>query len=210
MRVCGKDPDQDRPIHQRQLFLNQDRNGVRFFSRRAARDPDAKLLIIPDGFQQARQLFARQQMKGLAVSKELRDSDQQILVKLIQLRTIVGQQFHILLDAHRIIQQQPSLNAPRDGARLVVTEVDAILFPQHAKDGPQTHLRNHRLRLTALLRRTPHAHQFQDRVRHFRWRQDQIHKPRFPRAARHSVEPRGLFALSQHQSAGIMDVTNSA
>src|SRR6187549_3755744 len=112
----------------------------------------------------------------------------------------------ILFDVIDARELQPSFDAPRDRARLIVSEIDAEFALQHAVDGAHpllgfAGLFGPNARPTRVL---------EQHAGHVLRRQDIVCHAGFAGRFRHAIELRALYVLNHHQPARLMDSAYAA
>jgi hypothetical protein len=115
--------------------VKQDCEGIRLFAGRAARHPDAHVLIRRNFVQNPRDDRARNSVERLRITEEARDADEHVLVQAGELARVVAELRDVFLDALEPAHRDASLDAAAYRRGLVVGEVDPALVPEHAKNG---------------------------------------------------------------------------
>jgi len=147
-------------------------------------------------------------LEGAVVAEEPRDADQQIFVERVELAPVRAQRVDVGGQIDRPVQRQTPLDPPRDGARLVVGEVDAVLVAQQAQDR-----RDAGVLLVALAagigdraQAGPRLAEPRDRVGDGLGREHLIDGAGRQRAERHAVEAGRVGTLHEDHAAGAADL----
>jgi len=146
-------------------------------------------------------------LERLFVAEEPRDADEQILVERAQLAGVAPELLDVHVDVERPVEGQAPLDAARDGARLVVGEVDAVLVAEQAQDRVDAALLVGGALGRPLL---PGPAEGRQRRRDLlRW-QHAIDAARAHRAQRHAVELCRVRALAEDRAARLADFQDAA
>jgi hypothetical protein len=133
----------------RSRAAGQDRQGVGLLARGAAGHPEAELPAGAAG-QHIRQVGLGEGFHRLGIAEEAGDPDQQLAVERHRLAGVVLQKAHVIVQALDLVHHHPALQAPLDGAGLVVGEVHLGAVAEDGEDARQRVLVTHQ-RLGPLL-----------------------------------------------------------
>src|SRR5208282_1785027 len=123
--IGGEDLDLDVADHVPQEFQEADGQGVGLLPAGAAWYPDADGLILDPVPQDFREDDFLQELKGLRLPEETGDIDQDVFVEVLNFVRMLPQIFYIVLDLFHLLQYHTPVEAPFDGALLVMGKIEA-------------------------------------------------------------------------------------
>lgn len=125
---------------------------VDLFAARATRNPDADGAFTGSLAEHGRDGLARQYLEDRGIAEERGDADQDVCIEGVELLRGVRQQPHVVGERVDLQRGHASADAPLDGGRLVVREVDVARGVEELEQSDQIALRQ-RGRTSARLQR---------------------------------------------------------
>ena len=135
MRIGSEDLRVERLLGAIHRLEQQDAERVGLFAGRTAGHPQAQLGPVRGLGDELRDDLALEQRKRLGVAEERGHADQQVAIERLELGVIALQTSDVVADVIGRLELNASLDSPRDGARLVGGEVDAVLRLQQREHG---------------------------------------------------------------------------
>ncbi len=138
VQVGGEDADVEGGQLLPEHIAEQDRQRVRLLARRAARRPEAQLIVVlPRVFDQRRQDALPQVGEEIGVAEELGHFDQEAADQPLVFVRVPLQEADIVGQSDGAGGDHPPLQPPHDRRRLVTVEVDAAAHAQLLEEGAQ-------------------------------------------------------------------------
>jgi hypothetical protein len=188
----------------------QDGERVGLFAGGAARHPDAQRGITRPTLHQLGQHLVLEHLERLFVAEEARHADEQIAVENVELVAALAEAVDVLVDVVDTRQLEAPLDSPRDGARLVVREIDTELALEHVVDGfDALPARRRRRRADRPGRGALGLAVLDEHVRHLLRPEHERGDAGVPGGLRHAVELRRLRVLHDDETAGLVDVADA-
>src|SRR5689334_395805 len=78
--------------------------------------------------------FCAEEVVGIGLAEKAGDVDEDVLVEGVDLLRVLLEETDVVLDAGRLVQHHPALEAAAEGGLLVVGEIDARTAAQQGED----------------------------------------------------------------------------
>ncbi|MGF6745395.1 hypothetical protein OKW36_001031 [Paraburkholderia sp. MM5482-R1] len=104
-------------------FLQQHRQRIGFFARRAAHRPHADAVLFAAAFEQGRQYFTFEHVERFLVAEEIGDADQHVLQQRLGFFRVQMQIIAIHLQVGNAVDLQPAFDTPQNRSPFVMSEI---------------------------------------------------------------------------------------